>query len=80
MKDLKKLNDYLKFNSFYEDLDDDDVKVHFEIWGSRNESNKLQNLLEKLELSFTYDFEKDGGHPVHMFDVNKEQIDNLVKI
>jgi hypothetical protein len=80
MKDLKKLNDYLKFNSFYEDLDDDDVKVHFEIWESKYESNKFKNLLNKLELSFTYDFEKDGGSSVYMFDVNKEQIDNLVKI
>lgn len=79
MTNLEKLKDYLKFNSFYSDLEDDDVTVHIEVWGRKSESNKLKKVLEELGLEFEYDFEEDGGHDVHMFDVNRSQIDDLLK-
>ena len=75
----EQLKDYLETNSLgIEVLNEQDKTVHFEFWNDKKESRKFRSLISKLNLSYKEDKDEDGGTKIDIFNLDKEQVKQLL--
>jgi hypothetical protein len=78
--EVEKLKDYIERNSFgLDSLNEEGETVHFEFI-NKTDANEFKYLLNNMNLNFKLSWENDGGSTVYMFDVDKQQIKQLLGI
>lgn len=78
--DVKKLKSFLKNYVNNEIQDPNSPYVHIEWFSESNmKARNLEQLLKSLDVEYKYETETDGGFKVHMFDINREQVNAAIR-